>query len=63
MLFAFKPLRLLGSGGPASEADLLSYLLFDRSYAAPAVELGFADARAREEDLLRFFSDAPVEPA
>ena len=55
-------LRLLGSGGPASEADLLSYLLFDRSYAAPAAELGFADARAREEQLLRFFSDAPMGP-
>jgi len=52
-------LRLLGSGGPASEADLLSYLLFDRAYAEPAVELGFSDARAREEELCRFFSDPP----
>ncbi len=50
-------LRVLGSGGAASEADLLSYLLFDQAYSAPAAELGFADARAREEDLMRFFSD------
>ena len=53
-------LRVLGSGGAASEADLLSYLMFDQAYAVPAAELGFADARAREEDLLRFFSDEPI---
>jgi hypothetical protein len=25
------------------------------------VELGYADAKAREEDLARFFEDAPLE--
>jgi NTE family protein len=53
-------LRALGSGGTTSESDLLSYLLFDEAYAVPAMELGFADARAHEEDLLRFFSDEPM---
>ena len=53
-------LRALGSGGTTSESDLLSYLLFDEAYAEPAMELGFADARAREEELLRFFSDEPM---
>ncbi|MCC6641617.1 MAG: patatin-like phospholipase family protein [Deltaproteobacteria bacterium] len=51
-------LRSISASGVPSEADLLSYLLFDEEYAAPMIELGMADARAREEDLMRFFSDA-----
>ena len=39
-------------GVPEEEADLLSYLLFDRCYTAPLVELGRADAKAREDELL-----------
>jgi NTE family protein len=35
----------------------LSYLLFDGEFLAPLAELGFADARSREEELCRFFSD------
>jgi len=50
-------LRSISASGVPSEADLLSYLLFDADYAAPMIELGAADARAREEDLVRFFSD------
>ncbi len=52
-------LFLLGlkQSGVPSESDLLSYLLFDGEFAAPMIELGMADARAREEELLRFFAD------
>ena len=49
--------RGLGSGRRPAEADLLSYLLFDGEFLAPLTELGFADARAREEELCAFFSD------
>ena len=49
--------RNLGSDGRSPEADLLSYLLFDGEFVGPLVDLGYADARAREEELMAFFSD------
>jgi NTE family protein len=49
--------RALGLAGEPFEADLLSYVLFDRLYTAPLVQLGIEDARRQEEELLRFFSD------
>jgi NTE family protein len=49
--------RALGLAGEALEADLLSYLLFDRVYTEPLVALGFEDARRQEEELVRFFTD------
>ncbi len=49
--------RALGLAGEALEADLLSYLLFDRVYTEPLVALGFEDARRQEEELGRFFTD------
>jgi NTE family protein len=42
--------------GDAS-GDLLSYLLFDRSYTAQLEELGFQDAKRNEERIARFLSD------
>lgn len=54
-------LRIFGSGSGPRESDLLSYLLFDDDYARPLIELGFADAERQEEDLLRFFSDDPLD--
>jgi NTE family protein len=49
--------RNLGGGGSSPESDLLSYLLFDGEFLAPLADLGFSDARAREEELCRFFTD------
>jgi NTE family protein len=50
---------LLGLVGrlPGSEGELLSYLLFDRTYTELLFDLGRADARAREDDLAAFFTD------
>jgi NTE family protein len=49
--------RNLSQGQPSHEADLLSYLLFDGEFLRPLTELGFRDAKAREEELCAFFSD------
>jgi len=43
--------------GIAGEADLLSYLYFDRCYADHLIELGRADAEARADELIAFFRD------
>ena len=52
---AGRALRYLAGEGP--DADLLSYVLFDGEYAADLIEMGCADARAREEELVEFFDD------
>jgi NTE family protein len=51
--------RLAGASG-ASEADLLSYILFDGNYAAELVRMGYEDARARHEELARFLKDTVI---
>jgi NTE family protein len=50
-------LRNLEPGRRSAEADLLSYLLFDGEFLEPLAELGYRDARAKEEELARFFTD------
>ena len=50
-------MRAFGSGAGPRESDLLSYLLFDADYAKPLAELGYADAAAKEDALVTFFSD------
>jgi NTE family protein len=49
--------RNLTEGRRTPESDLLSYLLFDGEFLAPLAELGLRDARAREQDLVDFFTD------
>jgi NTE family protein len=43
-------------------ADLASYLLFDRDYAAELMALGYEDARTQKDALVEFFR-APAEEA
>lgn len=42
------------------EADWASYLLFDGDFAAELIELGRKDARARADDIRRFFAPPPA---
>jgi NTE family protein len=44
--------RVAKVGVPEGEADLLSYLLFDRCYTQPLMELGREDARAQSDQIL-----------
>jgi len=44
--------RAASRGVPHDEADLLSYLYFDRSFTQQLVEMGREDARLREDELL-----------
>jgi hypothetical protein len=39
-------------GAPEGEADLLSYLLFDRCFTSQLMELGREDARAQSDEIL-----------
>jgi hypothetical protein len=43
-------------GVPEEEADLFSYLYFDASFTEPLIELGRADARRQEEEIVRLLS-------
>jgi len=59
-----RALRRLAEG--ESEADLLSYVLFDGEFCGRLVETGRADARAKHDELVRFFAarleDGPEAP-
>jgi NTE family protein len=47
-------LRRIADG--ESEADLLSYVLFDGEFAGRLMEIGRADARAKHDSLVQFFA-------
>jgi NTE family protein len=47
-------LRRIAEG--VSEADLLSYVLFDGAFAGRLIEIGRSDARARHDELATFFA-------
>lgn len=49
--------RRMALAASPDEADLASYLLFDGEYCRMLIELGIADARARRDELARFFDD------
>jgi NTE family protein len=53
-------IRLLRRLASSSEADLLSYILFDGNYAAELVRIGYEDARARHHELAAFLCDCIV---
>jgi NTE family protein len=50
-----RALRRIAEG--ETEADLLSYLLFDGEFCGRLIEIGIADARARHDELVRFFEE------
>ncbi len=43
-------------GESETEADLLSYVLFDGPFAGQLIEMGRTDARARHDELVNFFA-------
>jgi NTE family protein len=55
--FAARLLRSVADDSD-SEADLLSYLLFDGEFAAQLIELGRQDARAEHQQLCEFFTQS-----
>ena len=49
--------------GALAEADLLSYLFFDRCYADHLIELGRADAAAAADELVDFLTEPSTDAA
>tara|TARA_R110002073_G_scaffold74100_7_gene181255 strand:+ start:48220 stop:49362 length:1143 start_codon:yes stop_codon:yes gene_type:complete len=52
---ARKLIRRMAGNESSGEADMLSYLLFDGEFASELLDLGFRDAKAQEDELLRVF--------
>jgi NTE family protein len=52
--FVGRALRRISEG--ESEADFLSYVLFDGPFAGLLIEMGMSDARARHDELATFFA-------
>jgi len=51
--------RVAFGGAPEDEADLLSYLFFDRCFTMPLIEMGREDARRQHDEILRVLSSPP----
>jgi NTE family protein len=57
-------MRRMADAEGSSQADLLSYLLFDGDYARELIALGRRDAQRQHEELCGFFNEmAPATPA
>ncbi len=50
-------LQRLAAKETRGEADMISYLLFDGEFCSELIELGFRDAEAQEDELLRVFGE------
>jgi NTE family protein len=55
--FTRRLIRRVASAESDYGADLMSYLLFDRSFANRLIALGFEDARRQRDEILDFFDD------
>ena len=49
--------NLAQRGVPEGEADLLSYLFFDRCFTSQLMELGREDARAQSDEILALLGE------
>ncbi len=52
--------RRFAQADARGQGDLLSYLLFEGSFARRLMDMGYRDAEAQHDALVRFFSDAEV---
>ena len=50
-------MRRMAEAEGSTQADLLSYLLFDGDFARELIALGRRDARRQHEELCAFFND------
>jgi NTE family protein len=55
-------MRCLAVAGPTRTGDLLSYLMFDGSFAGELIALGRADARRHHAELCEFLAEVPSTP-
>ena len=53
--------RAASSGVPSDEADLLSYIYFDREFTRELVDMGLRDARDRHEEILELLRVEPED--